>query len=220
MSRILIALSLALCWVAIPALASSIVLGGFVTQDPDDGADTPAFNPSLSGVLDGDPFTFTMDFSSLVPGTNPLTLMFFTDITQSIYETGFISGSLNLSSSGGTDTFSILACLPSCASGNEAALNFQIPSTGVGQTNVTVSSIPGLLPFDLLEDTGGAEVQGSLTAYSFSETNKLDPVPEPSTAALLILATWFPFRRGFRSERPNLPKTRRRAAHRNPDIGR
>jgi PEP-CTERM motif len=141
----------------------------------------------LNNVLDGDPFTVTLNFSADITaagGPFTLTSLLFSDPTAGASEGAFISGSMTITQVSGMDQFSVLGCLVdpvSCLQGNELDLNFQIPSAGLNQTGVSAQFIPALLPLDLLEDGGNTEIQGSLSGYSYASTAL---VPEPSTMLL------------------------------------
>jgi len=53
-----------------------------------------------------------------------------------------------------------------------------IPAASLNNQNVAALGIPNLLPFDLLEDDGVTDIQGSITSYSYMSTS---PVPEPAS---------------------------------------
>jgi PEP-CTERM motif len=169
------------------AYGGSITVTGVVTQDPADAGATAVANPSLNNVLDGDPFTVTLNFSGDITaagGPFTLTSLLFSDPTAGASEGAFTSGSMTITQVSGMDQFSVLGCLVdpvSCFQGNELDLNFQIPTAGLNQTGLSAQFIPALLPLDLLEDGGGTEIQGSLSGYSYASTAQ---VPEPSTMLL------------------------------------
>jgi|SRR5579864_2061051 len=178
------------------ANAGSILLTGTITQDLTDSGETAVANPSLNSVIDGDSYTILLNFTGAfppLPAGIPLISIQLTDLTHSASETAFLSGSMTINQSAGVDVFSGLGCLtdPStCVLGNELDFNFQIPSSGLGLSGVAAQVVPGLVPsMDLLEDSSGAEVQGSITGYS--ATGVAPGVPEPSTISFAILGLAF-----------------------------
>jgi len=196
----------ALCSVGNVVRAGAITLTGAITQDLADSLETASANPSLNNVADGDAYSVVLNFSGTISGpvaAFALSSIQFTDMTNSASENAFISGSLTMTQASGVDTFSVLGCLidPStCPLGNELDLNFEIPSTGLTQTGVTASIVPGLIPsMDLFEDSGNSEIQGSITGYS--QSGAAPGVPEPSTVSLLMFGAAFLAMRLLRSPR-------------------
>src|SRR4029077_19656355 len=49
--------------------------------------------------------------------------------------------------------------------------------------NVAASAVPGITPFELLEDDGVTDIHGSVTSYSYTPT-PVTATPEPGTFAL------------------------------------
>ncbi len=174
----------AVCGVANTVLADTISFGGVITQSTEDGTGAAVNNPSLNNIKDGMIYSVFLDFagSILAPGTYNLTggtLLF--DNPAGAREKNFDFISLTVSPDGGFDDISLLGCLTTgggCLLGNELTANFSIPAGSLNSQNVVASGIPGLNPsFDLLEDDGVTDIQGSVTGYSY--------VPEPASAFLL-----------------------------------
>jgi hypothetical protein len=163
---------------------ATIVIEGTIYQP---NSNPPAaYNPSLDSIALGDLYSITLNFTGSItgPGTyTNFTSEVFTDLTNPVAtESSFISQSLTISSSGGTDTFSGLACLPTdCLLGNQLALNFIIPAGSLNGTSVAASSVPLLIPMDLLEDGGLTDIQGNVTSYSYQSVGV---TPEPVSFVL------------------------------------
>jgi hypothetical protein len=99
-------------------------------------------------------------------------------------ESAFDSVSVTITQSGVSDQISLFACLSTgsgCNQGNELSLSFMILAANLNNQNVAALGIPNLLPFDLLEDDGVTDIQGSITSYSYTSTS---PVPEPASCVL------------------------------------
>lgn len=183
----LCALVLAALICALGARADNFTVTGTITQSQNDQPGNPAINnPSLNNVNDGDSYSATLSFSGSIlgPGSYSLTSALFSDPSGPASENGFDSGTIVISQSGGVDTFNIQACLAGlgCNTGNELDLEFTILAAGLNGTNVPASPIFALLPLDLFEDGGSADIHASVADYSYSS-----PVPEPSS--LLLLGT-------------------------------
>ncbi len=168
--------------------ASTIIVGGVITQDTLDTGSPAIANPGLNNILDGDPYSVTLNFSGGItsPGTYSPASILFNDATAGASESAFISGSITITQAAGVDQFSILGCLidsATCLLGNELDLNFQIPAAQLNQTGVAAQAIQSLLPLDLLEDGGSTDIQGSATSYSY--TGPSAQVPEPFTGELI-----------------------------------
>lgn len=102
-------------------------------------------------------------------------------------ESAFDSVSLTITQSGVSDQISLFACLSTgsgCNQGNELGLSFMIPAASLNNQNVAALGIPNLLPFDLLEDDGVTDIQGSIANYSYTQTS---PVPEPASCVFAAL---------------------------------
>jgi uncharacterized protein (TIGR03382 family) len=173
------------------AQAGSITLTGTITQSTADGTGPAVNNTGLNNIADGDLFKIVMNFTGLLsaPSTTNLTYISFTDLAPSAGENQFISGKLVITQSAGTDEFSLVACLidqTTCLQGNQLALNFSLPSNQLQSGNAAPQTIPGLLPMDLLEDSGSTDIQGTLNTYAFRETAAT--TPEPAGVALTGLA--------------------------------
>jgi hypothetical protein len=182
------------------AWAGTITLGGTITQDTQDVGSPAVANPSLNNILDGDSFTIVLDFAGAIaaPGSFSTTSLVFDDAAASATESSFISGQISVFS-GSTIQFSVLGCLidsTSCLSGNQLALEFQIPASSLTSTGVSAEPIPSLLPMDLLEDGGSTDIQGDLTSYSYSGPITT-ATPEPASfglagigLAMAIVLSW------------------------------
>jgi hypothetical protein len=200
-----------------PALADSLSFGGLITLSPDDG-NLAVNNPSLNNIMDGDAYSVTLlNFPESItgPGLYGLTLrsMAFSDPTAPASETSFgtsLCGSLACltvstdAMDGAFDDIGLFACLTTgsgCLFGDYLSVNFEIPAASLNSTNVAASLNPGLNPsFDLLEDDGVTDVQGSVTSYSYTGTS---PAPEPSfLVPLLLLLPPFVWISARRSRRP------------------
>lgn len=168
-----------------PVPGSTIAVTGVITQSTADTAIPAVGNPSLNNIADGDTYVVTMSFNGqiLSPGSYNLTSTQFTDTSKVAAENGFVSGALVVSQSGGADQLSVLACLSDCSLGNQLALEFSIPASQIGSGGAA-SSIPGLLPMDLLEDDGSTDIQGNVLSYS----QKVSRTGAPEPASLVLVA--------------------------------
>jgi hypothetical protein len=123
----------------------------------------------------------------------------FLDTTANISELSFgAPWSINVATNGSNFDLSVLACLTTgtaCNQGNFLAANFRIPAVSLNAQNVTAAVISGLLPFELIEDDGVTDIQGTLKTYSYS--GNVAHVPEPVTAIPLcaVLAAIAAFRK-------------------------
>jgi hypothetical protein len=186
-----------------PAMADSITFSGLITQSTSDGTGPPSANPALDTILDGDHYAVTFDFTGSIsaPGTYqpPGAILTFLDDSASpaVSETSFDSVSFSVLLDGGNYDLSLLGCLSTgsgCLFGNELAVNFSIPSSGLNSANVAAQTIFGLSPaLDLLEDDGVTDIQATVDSYSYSGAGT-STVPEPSGAApatiLLAALAW------------------------------
>ena len=104
-------------------------------------------------------------------------------------EAAFDTIYLTITPNGSFDDFSLLGCLTTgsfgCFSGNQLDASFEIPAAGLNSTSVTATGLDEPHPLDLLEDDGNTEVQGIITAYSYSSSAA---TPEPSSLRLTGLA--------------------------------
>ena len=191
MKKQLVQLSLACAGVfgAGRAHAASITLSGTISQNTQDVGVPALANPSLNSIVDGDPFTVMLNFaSSLASSANfATTSLLFSDASAGASESGFLSGQVTVSPSGGFAEFSVLGCLASCLTGNQLALEFQIPAGSLTSALANVQPIPALLPMDLLEDDGSTDIQGALSTYSYS--GLAVSTPEPSTVGLVAVGS-------------------------------
>ncbi len=164
--------------------ADVLTIGGTINQSTQDGTGPAVNNPSLNNIPDGALFTVDLSFNESItsPGTFDLTglkLVFNVPAVGAV-EDNFDSASLTLTQFGVLDQVSVLACLTTgsgCNQGNELDLNFAVPSGTLTQNNLAIQEIPGLLPFELLEDDGVTDIHGSLTSTS--------AVPEPSSVVFV-----------------------------------
>ena len=168
--------------------ASTITIGGIITQSIQDGTGPSVNNPDLNNIPDGALFTVTLTFNGFInsPGTFDLTgfPVRFSVAAAGAFEDGFDLASLTVAQSGGFDQVSFFGCLTAgsgCNQGNELDLSFMVPSGQLSGQNVAAQAIPGLLPLDLLEDDGVTDIHGLITDYSFTPASA---VPEPSPFVL------------------------------------
>ena len=172
--------------------AGTITLAGKINQSTSDGTGPAVNHPGLNSVNDGDSYLVTLSFTGDITaeGLFPLTGASFLDMTANIPESSFDPlWSINVANNGSNFDLSVLACLTTgaaCNQGNFLAANFRIPSATLNAQNVPADVIPGLLPFELLEDDGSTDIQGSLDTYSYS--GNVAPVPEPVAVIPLCAA--------------------------------
>lgn len=187
MLRIFRTITLMISVSVLAAHADQITVTGTITQSQNDQPGNPAINnTSLNNIKDSDSYSATLDFNGSISGigTFALTGASFTDPSGPASENGFGSGTIAISQASGVDTFSVQACLTGfpCNTGNELDLNFTIAASGLNGSNVVAQPIFGLLPLDLLEDSGSTDIHASIANYSYAS-----PVPEPGS--LLLLAS-------------------------------
>lgn len=186
-------IALICCGLAVAAPASTISFGGSIIQSTQDGTGPAVNNPSLNNILDFQAYTVTLMFtgSITVPGTYNLTgssLMFSVPAAPPT-ESAFSFISLTVTSNGGFDDLSLLACLTTGSdpcppfAGNGITANFRIPGAMLNSQNVTATGLDQPHPLDLLEDDGSTDIHGSITTYSYA--GSVSAVPEPSSAILL-----------------------------------
>jgi len=169
----------------------------------------------LNNILDGDRYTVVLNFLGSVasPGTYALASasLAFAVSAAPASETNFGAflcagqstlACLTVAPDGAFDDISLLGCLTTgsgCMVGNQLSANFRILAASLNSQNVAVQPIIPFTPFDLLEDDGVTDIQGSVTTYSYTETT---PVPEPSPLLLLLAPlAWI----ALRSRRSRLP---------------
>jgi hypothetical protein len=190
-NKIVLALSLALLGAAgvAPLRADTVTMTGLITQSVLDGTGPAIDNPDLNQIVDGAFYIVRLNLPNAIsaPGTYDLTGsdMFFRVETAGATETGFNSISLSIEQTGSFDNVSLLGCLSTgsgCNLGNELDLNFRIPSASLNAISAQALAIPGLVPFDLLEDDGATDIQGSIANYSYTQTA---PAPEPSPLVMM-----------------------------------
>lgn len=197
-----IAIPIVVLSVGLAGFADSITLTGVITQSQNDQPGNPAVNnPTLNNINDSEAYSLALNFDGPITtaGSFALTGGLFSDPNDPVgngTESGFSSGTLVITQSGGTDTFAGQLCLSGfvCNTGNELDLNFKIPASGLNASNVGAQAIPDLFPLDLLEDGGSTDIHASVTTYSYTSS-----VPEPSSLVLLVSGiTAFALRkRGF-----------------------
>jgi hypothetical protein len=181
--------------------AGTITLAGQINQSTSDGTGPAVNNPDLNLINDGDFYLVTLSFTGDITGQGlfPLTGASFLDTTANISELSFgAPWSINVATNGSNFDLSVLACLTTgtaCNQGNFLAANFRIPAVSLNAQNVTAAVISGLLPFELIEDDGVTDIQGTLKTYSYS--GNVAHVPEPVTAIPLcaVLAAIAAFRK-------------------------
>jgi hypothetical protein len=163
---------------SIAVFADSITITGNITQP---NANPPAGNSGLDNIQAGDAYTVNLDFTGglTAAGTYSLSGGDFSDPTVGASET-FFGGSFTSFADG---SFTVQVCLSSCNSGNELDLNFMIPFASRNSQNVAANSVPNQTPFDLLEDDGLTDIQGSVSGYTYNAAAA--SVPEPSSLLLL-----------------------------------
>src|SRR5215472_2811718 len=166
------------------AAADTVTFSGSITQSNADGLVTSVNNPSLNNVADGDRYFVTLAFSASLPGPGTCYLssgtLAFIDPNATATENSFNSISLTLIPDGSFFDLSLLGCLTTgsaCDQGNQLDLNFQILASQLHSPTPNPVPIPGLLPFELLEDDGVTDIHGSVTN-----------IPEPIQIAPLIAA--------------------------------
>lgn len=185
------------------APADIVSFSGVITQSPQDSGNPAQNNPSLNYILDGDVYNVFLNFtgSILSPGIytnfhppNPCLVATgsaacFIDSTTGAIETNFGAISLTVTSDvdGIHDDLSLLACLNSrsgCLFGNQLDANFQILASNLNSHNAPAAGLDQPHPLNLLEDDGVTDIQGTVTAYSYTPTSE----PEPSSMALVGIA--------------------------------
>jgi hypothetical protein len=172
--------------------AGTITLAGQINQSTQDGTGPAVNNPGLMSVNDGDSYLVTLSFTGDITtqGLFQLTGASFLDTSANIPESSFGSPwSINVANNGSNFDLSVLACLTTgsaCNQGNFLAANFRIPAASLNAQNVTATPIPALLGFELIEDDGVTDIQGTVDKYSYS--GNAAPVPEPAAAIPLCAA--------------------------------
>ncbi len=191
------------------AVADTVSFGGVITQSTQDGTGPAVNNSSLNNIQDGDSYSVVLNVNGSIsaPGTyTSFTGATFSDPTAGASESSFGVISLTIATDAtnpAEDDLSLLSCLTTgfgCAFGDQLDANFQIAAASLDALNGTAAAISLLTPLDLLEDDGNTDIQGAVTAYSYSATpvnpmppppvNPMpplpaSPVPEPSSWSLL-----------------------------------
>ncbi len=162
---------------------ATITLSGTITQSTADTSVPAVQNATLNSIADGDVYTALLSFGAAVeaPGMYNLIGLSFTDAMTGAAESAFLSGSLTMAQTGGSDEFSVLGCLADCALGNEIELEFTLPAAELN-SNGAATEIPGLPPLDLLEDGGSTDIQGTVQSYSYQGSTS--GIPEPGALCL------------------------------------
>lgn len=172
--------------------AGTITLGGQINQSTQDGTGPAVNNPNLIRIVDGDAYLVTLNFTGDITtqGLFQLTGASFLDTSANVSESSFgAPWSINVTSNASNFDLSVLVCLTTgtaCNQGNFLAANFRIPAASLNAQNVTANPIPALLPFELLQDDGTTDIQGTLDQYSYSGNEA--PAPEPVTTIPLCAA--------------------------------
>jgi hypothetical protein len=173
--------------------AGTITLAGQITQSTEDGTGPAVNNPGLMSVSDGDSYLVTLDFTGDITaqGLFQLTDASFLDTSANVPESSFGPPlSVNVANDGSNFDFSVLACLTTgsaCNQGNFLAANFSIPAASLNAQDVATNVIPVLLPFELIEDDGTTDIQGTVDKYSYS----VNAAPAPEPAAVLLFCASF-----------------------------
>jgi len=197
-------LGIGLFFMAPSALADTFSIAGAITQSTQDGTGPAVNNPSLNNIRDGDSYTLLLTFSGSITGPGTYALpggsLTFVDSAAPATETAFGNfvcagqnglACLTVTPDGNFDDISMLACLTTgsgCLTSNQLALNFRIPAASLNSQNVAAAAVNKFTPFDLLEDDGVTDIQGTVAKYSYTGVSS---VPEPSSMFLLLpIAAW------------------------------
>ena len=177
MNRFVYLLGIVVLLSSVAAFGDSVSITGNITQP---NANPPASNSSLDAIQLGDAYSVNLTFTGglTVAGMYSLNGGTFNDASVGAAES-YTGGTFTSFADG---SFSVQLCLASCNTGNELDLNFKIPFASRNSQNVTASSVPNLAPFDLLEDDGLTDIQGTVTGYSYRAAAT---VPEPTSMLLL-----------------------------------
>jgi len=188
-----LALAVLICS-TVPVYADTITVSGAITQSTADGTGPAVNNTSLNNIRDQSTYTVTLDFTGSISGLGTYDLatnvsgasMVFSDASAPATETAFdyANSTIHITQSAGVDTFYWLGCLTTgsgCTVGNQLDLYFTIPSADLNSQNVLTGPVTGQKPFELLEDDGVTDIQGTITTYSY--TTSPSPVSEPGTFA-------------------------------------
>jgi len=162
----------------VAAFGDSVSITGNITQP---NANPPASNSGLDAIQLGDAYSVNLTFTGGLTVAGMYTLTgggTFNDFSVGASES-YTGGTFTSFADG---SFSVQLCLASCNTGNELDLNFKIPFASRNGQNVSASSVPNLTPFDLLEDDGATDIQGTVKTYSY---NAAATVPEPTSFLLL-----------------------------------
>ena len=179
------------------AAAGIITLSGTITQSTDDGTGPALNNSALNSIHDTEQFTVTLNFAGSItaPGTYDLTgaVLTFSDTAALAGESSFDAISLTVAANGAFDDFSLLACLitgSGCGASNQLNANFRIAAADLNAAAAGAAGLDPPHPFDLLEDDGATDIQGTITSYSYA--SGVNAVPEPGSIWLLgcALAIW------------------------------
>ena len=189
--RSLVSVPLLLCLIPACASASTVSIGGFITQSTPDGTGPALNNPSLNNIIDLQPYTLTLVTPTDITGPGFYTLtgssLIFSVPSAPATETLFGATSLSVAADGSFADFSLFACVTSgdCGTGNSLSASFQVPLGAVAGLDVAATGQDQPHPFELLEDDGVTDLHGSISTYS----NTAQVVtPEPSTGSLALLS--------------------------------
>jgi len=185
---------LLLCAISARAFATTITIGGFITQSTMDGTGPATANPSLNDIVDAQAFNLTLNSTTVINGAGLYDLtgssLVFSVPDASASETNFDAISLSLIADGAFTDFSLLACISGaeCSSGNALTANFQILTSMLNGSGVAATGLDQPHPLDLLEDDGTTDIQGSINTYS-GTTNAV-VTPEPASGSLLAVGLY------------------------------
>ena len=178
-------LILALC----PAVrASTLLLGGSITQSTADGTGPAVSNNALNNIVDGQTFQVTLTSATPIsaPGFYDLTgsSLVFSVPSAMASEERFGVTSLSLTQDGGYLDFSLYGCIADadCSIGNALSASFSIPAGSLGGSDVATTGLDEPHPFELLEDDGVTDLHGSIGTYS---NTALVTTPEPASSVLV-----------------------------------
>jgi hypothetical protein len=178
---------------AASAIGGTISLAGGITQSTLDYSGQAVNNPTLNKILDNDRYAITLNFAGAIssPGTYNLTgsTLLFSDPAAPATESAFALISMTVTPNGSSDDISLLGCLSSgsgCFVGNELTANFRIAAASLNSAGVSATGLDQPHPFDLLEDDGTTDIQGSIDTYSYAGATAA--APEPGSSVLLFVA--------------------------------
>ena len=170
------------------AQASTLTVGGTITQSTMDGTGPAIHTTSLNDILDGQSFEVTLVSAMPIdaPGFYNLTgaSLAFSVPSAAASEGMFGATSLTLTQEGGYLDFSLYGCIADadCSIGNALSASFRIPAGSLGGNHVATTGLDEPHPFELLEDDGVTDLHGSISTYS---NTALVTTPEPASSVLV-----------------------------------